>query len=800
MATDSWKGNSDNWTTAADWSTGAPPTAADTADIETGNPQITSNVGTVASVYMNSTTLSIENGSLNVAQGVTDLSGNLNVDDRAGTFSGNTFVPAAGGSNLSIGGTLTNSGALNIGNVGLSSTTTVSAGAISNLGSISITGASPGTSSPQASLVVAGAAGLGTAGSVSNSVSLFDNANLQFGGGGFTTIASGGSLFLDGTQANVGIAGSNAHNSALSNLSEVDGSLSLLGGNSLTSSATTFTNKSVVIVDNNAQLSLTGVLNNNAFLDLSGGAVTALALNNNSGPSGVGNVNFSSSFNAPGAASVLTLNGGKSSISGNISGTGNLDFEGGTAVVNSNATLKSSNVTLGGNAHVEVAASAANVTSPFSFANGAQATLQLDASVLPATGGTLSNTIVRFAAGDALDLRSLAFTSGATTAYDANSGTLSVTSNGVTDTLSMALPQTTSFQAVSDGSGGTEVVCFCSGTRIRAATGDTAVEDLKIGDLVVTSSGARRPIRWLGHRTIDGRRHPRPHEVLPVRIAAHAFGPQRPARDLLLSPGHSVCVDAVGEVLIPAAALVNGTTIRQEPVERVTYWHVELESHDVILAENLPCESYLDMGNRGFFAEAGVPALHASPDISAADHADFCRPFHQDGPVVAFVRERLAARAPDLGWRLDHAPFADLHLLADGRRVEPETRGLSARFLLPADAEEVWLVSETGVPAEIGVARDLRALGVCVGGLAVDDGFGSPRAVSADHSLLCAGFHELEDGPQRWTAGRARLPRELWAECRGDVFLRVDLTRPALPRWVAPVAAADAAEPLALVG
>ena len=94
-------------------------------------------------------------------------------------------------------------------------------------------------------------------------------------------------------------------------------------------------------------------------------------------------------------------------------------------------------------------------------------------------------------------------------------------------------------------------------------------------------------------------------------------------------------------------------------------------------------------------------------------------------------------------------------------------------------------MSDTSVPAEIGAAADMRSLGVCVGKLVIDDGFGRPRVIPADSPLLCAGFHSLEDGPRRWTTGRARLPSEAWEGCRGTFFLRVELTRPALPRWVA---------------
>ncbi len=190
-----------------------------------------------------------------------------------------------------------------------------------------------------------------------------------------------------------------------------------------------------------------------------------------------------------------------------------------------------------------------------------------------------------------------------------------------------------------------QTVCFAAGTRVRTARGDIAVEHLEVDDLVVTASGALRPIRWLGHRTIDCARHPRRAEVLPVCIAAEAFGPRQPARDLLVSPGHAICVDVLGGVLIPAGALVGCPSVARVEVERVTYWHVELGGHDILLAENLACESYLEMGNRGFFIETEAVALAAGPDAPVRTHADFCRPFHGAGPLVEAVRGRLAARA-----------------------------------------------------------------------------------------------------------------------------------------------------------
>jgi collagen type I alpha len=137
--------------------------------------------------------------------------------------------------------------------------------------------------------------------------------------------------------------------------------------------------------------------------------------------------------------------------------------------------------------------------------------------------------------------------------------------------------------------------CFARGTAIQTPSGQTAVEDLAEGDSVLTASGETLPIQWIGSSHIRCRRHANPARVAPVRIEKHAFGNGLPVQDLVLSPEHAVYHDGV---MIPVHCLVNGATIRQLPVDFVSYYHVELPHHDVLLAEGLPAESYLDTGNR----------------------------------------------------------------------------------------------------------------------------------------------------------------------------------------------------------
>lgn len=199
----------------------------------------------------------------------------------------------------------------------------------------------------------------------------------------------------------------------------------------------------------------------------------------------------------------------------------------------------------------------------------------------------------------------------------------------------------------------TQVTCYVTGTRILTERGEVAVEDLRLGDLAVTASGERRPIKWIGRQTVDCTAHPDPLKAWPVRVARDALAPNRPARDLYVSPEHSLCVSVGEELLIPAFCLVNGASIAYAPCDHVTYWHVELDSHDLLVAENLPAESFLEMGeNRRFFTgQAGIAALAEalSAEVMARTHADFCRPFLMAGPVIDIVRTQLAARAERLG-------------------------------------------------------------------------------------------------------------------------------------------------------
>ena len=192
------------------------------------------------------------------------------------------------------------------------------------------------------------------------------------------------------------------------------------------------------------------------------------------------------------------------------------------------------------------------------------------------------------------------------------------------------------------------LACFAAGTRIETPEGPVAVEDLAVGGTVVTLPGGSGRIVWTGSRAVDCTRHPRPEAVWPVRVSAGAFGPGMPARDLFLSPDHAVYVE---DVLIPVKHLVNGDSIHQVPMEHVVYHHIELDRHDVVLAEGLAAESYLDTGDRADFgSESTVIRLHPmferTADAAMLWETRGAAPLVQSGAVLERVRAAIMARRP----------------------------------------------------------------------------------------------------------------------------------------------------------
>jgi hypothetical protein len=370
---------------------------------------------------------------------------------------------------------------------------------------------------------------------------------------------------------------------------------------------------------------------------------------------------------------------------------------------------------------------------------------------------------------DTIDVTSLTDTNNdATAVLDPSNDVLTVTGDNGSIQLQLANQDYTGtvWTTRADGSGGTDVtpLCFCAGTAIATPRGDVLVERLRVGDLVLTRTGAARPVLWVGTGQVLATRGRR-SAATPVIVRKDALGPNVPHRDLHVTKAHSLYFD---NVLVPVEFLVNHRTIVWDDHAReVTLYHIELETHDVLLANGAPAESYRDDGNRWLF-QNGNTGWGGPPQTP-------CAQVLTGGPIVDALWQRLLDRAgPRRNRPLTANP--DLHLLVDGRRLDGKQRADSAHvFVLPATARSVRIASRAAAPAELGLARDPRTLGVAVQRIVVRAG-SRVHVIEAADDRLVEGFHLYEAANGlRWTDGDAVLPAALFADFGGRVEVTLQL-------------------------
>lgn len=319
--------------------------------------------------------------------------------------------------------------------------------------------------------------------------------------------------------------------------------------------------------------------------------------------------------------STLKINGG--SVITTLANSGTLDVLSGRLEI-TGATTGSGEIAVASGATLEISASVAS-TQEIALVEGA---------VISVTGETVSGF-----------------------SYDSSTHILAISAGGAVHDLSLTGGYVADdFSVVS---GGLEMIgdtaCYGGGTMIATPGGGVAIEDMAIGDLVVTAAApAGRPVRWIGMRAFDGRFIAGNRNLLPIQIRAGALAEGVPARDLLVSPLHALFLEGA---LIPAWVLANGLSIRQlEAVESVAYFHLEFDRHEIIFAENAAAESFVDDHGREMFQNAA--SYHALYPDALPQKAVYCAARLEAGELVEQVRARLEERAVRLGFTpaLEMAP------------------------------------------------------------------------------------------------------------------------------------------------
>lgn len=225
-----------------------------------------------------------------------------------------------------------------------------------------------------------------------------------------------------------------------------------------------------------------------------------------------------------------------------------------------------------------------------------------DFDVVPILGGAPSE------ATDGYTFSALSTTQFGSIVVDETDGTFTFTvdraavmASGSDQVVTFTVTGTSGAQSDEDNVAINILICVARGTRIATVAGPRRVETLRPGDLVVVQDGPPRPVRWIGSRRLTEAELTADPSLRPIRIAAHALGPEKPARDLVVSPQHRVLLSdwraelmfGEPEVLVPAKGLVNDTTIRIDyRVRAVEYFHLLFDRHEIILTEDAPTESF----------------------------------------------------------------------------------------------------------------------------------------------------------------------------------------------------------------
>ncbi|MEI4261977.1 Hint domain-containing protein [Roseovarius sp. D0-M9] len=144
------------------------------------------------------------------------------------------------------------------------------------------------------------------------------------------------------------------------------------------------------------------------------------------------------------------------------------------------------------------------------------------------------------------------------------------------------------------------IPCFTPGTVIATPKGERLVEDLQVGDRIITRDNGLQEIRWIGRRDLVGSELLQAPHLKPVLIRAGSLGRGLPERDLLVSPNHRVLINNEKtalyfedrEVLASAKHLTDLEGVDAVDTHAVSYIHFMFDQHEVVLSNGSWTESF----------------------------------------------------------------------------------------------------------------------------------------------------------------------------------------------------------------
>ena len=311
--------------------------------------------------------------------------------------------------------------------------------------------------------------------------------------------------------------------------------------------------------------------------------------------------------------------------------------------------------------------------------------------------------------------------------------------------------------------------CFLAGSMVRTPDGDVAVEDLQIGDQVTAfdwqnNAEVTRPVVWAGKAHCNVRPHlPDDEAGYPIRLLKNAIADGVPYKDMLITAEHCLFFDGK---FVPARMLVNGRSIFfDKSITSYDYYHIETETHSVIMADGMLTESYLDTGNRRAFSQKGnVVSIGSTSNLTWDDAA---APLTVSRETVEPLFHKIENRADKAGFAIhtEARPLtneSNLHLTTDTGAIIRPARHNNGRvmFMIPDGVESVRIVSNASRPCDVigPFVDDRRQLGVLVGTVTLFESNRTRTLTDHLHDAQLSGWSNVEEGTMRWTSGNALLP------------------------------------------
>ncbi len=187
------------------------------------------------------------------------------------------------------------------------------------------------------------------------------------------------------------------------------------------------------------------------------------------------------------------------------------------------------------------------------------------------------------------------------------------------------------------------IACFTPGSRILTEAGERAIEDLGLGDRILTRDSGWQDIRWIGRRDLTAAEVAAEPRFAPVCIAKGALGSGLPERDMKVSPQHRLLfagpraelLFGEHEVLVAAIHLVGQPGITRADAGAVSYIHLLFERHEIVLAD-------------GAWSESFQPGQATLDGLEAAQRDELLALFPNLAEWNAYPAARLALKAREV--------------------------------------------------------------------------------------------------------------------------------------------------------